>query len=144
MKCGRISGFLFGLLALLLVPHGSGAEPLTLEITEANCARLVAHQARDDVVYRPDVDVRGRSVVPADADGAPPLALPERYRIRIEVDSADRFGIPADADSYDADIQVGEAEVLEDGRVLLNGQPLQSDEAFELGRLCREQLGAAR
>ena len=137
-------GVFVGALTLLVLPLEALSEPVTLEITEASCARLVAHEARDDVVYRPGVDVRGRPVVPADADGTPPLALPERYRIRIEVDSADRFGVPADADSYDADIQVGEAEVLEDGRVLFNGQPLQSDAAFELSRLCREQLGAAR
>lgn len=137
-------GIMAGVLALLILPSRGLSEPLTLEISEASCARLVAHRAEADVAYQPGVDVRGQPVVPADADGAPPVDLPERYRIRIEVDSADRFGIPGDPDSYDADIQVGEAEVLEDGRVLLNGQPLQSDEAFELGRLCREQLGATR
>ena len=131
-----------GILALLLLPARSLAEPLTVEITAANCARLVAHQARDDVAYRPGVDVRGRPVAPADADAAPPLALPERYRFHIEVDSADRLGVPADADSYDADIQVGEAEVLKSGRVLLNGQPLQSNQAFELSRLCQERFSS--
>lgn len=138
------SGISAVLLALFTAPKPSTAEPLTVEISEASCARLVAHQADDDVTFRSGIDVRGRPVVPADADGAPSLTLPERYRIRIEVDSADRFDVPADADSYDADIRVGEAEVLQDGRVLFNGQPLQSDEAFELSRLCREQLGTAR
>ena len=144
MILGRQIGVVLGALALLGLPSKLSSEPLTVEVTEAGCARLVAHQARDDVAYRPGMDVRGRPVVPSDAEGAPPPALPERYRIRIEVDSADRFDVPANADSYDADIQVGEAEVLEDGRVLLNGRPLQSDEAFELSRACREQLDTAR
>ncbi len=117
------------------------SEPLELRISRADCARLVAHVPGDDVAYRPGVDARGRPVAPADLDGTPTLALPESYRIRIEVDSDDRFGIPATAGRYDADIAVGEALVEADGRVLFNGQPLQSDEAFELGRRCRELLG---
>ena len=95
------------------------------------------------MAFRPGVDVRGRPVAPADVDGTPALALPESYRVRIEVDSDDRFGIPATAGSYDADIVVGEALVEADGRVLFNGQPLQSEATFELGQRCRELLRQA-
>jgi len=116
------------------------SEPLELRISRADCARLVANIPSDDVAYQPGVDVRGRPVAPADLDGTPALALPESYRIRIEVDSDDRFEIPATAGSYDADIVIGEALVEADGRVLFNGQPLQSEAAFELGRRCRELL----
>ncbi len=129
----------FGLVFCL--PKETWAEALEVRISRADCARLVAHVPGDDVAYRPGVDARGRPVAPADLDGTPTLALPESYRIRIEVDSDDRFGIPATAGRYDADIAVGEALVEADGRVLFNGQPLQSDEAFELGRRCRELLG---
>ena len=118
-------------------------ESLDLRISRADCARLVAHVPGDEMTYRPGVDVRGRPVAPAEVDDTPALALPESYRIRIEVDSDDRFGIPTTAGSYDADIGVGEALVEADGRVLFNGQPLQSEAAFELGRRCRELLRPA-
>ena len=121
----------------------AGEEPLELRISRADCAGLAAHVPSDEATYRPGVDVRGRPVAPADVDGTPALALPESYRIRIEVDSEDRFGIPATAGRYDADIAVGEALVEADGRVLFNGQPLQSEAAFELGRRCRELLRQA-
>ncbi len=118
-------------------------EPLELRITRADCARLVAHTPSDDVTYRSGVDVRGRPVAPADVDGIQALALPESYRVRIEVDSDDRFGIPATDGNYDAGIVIGEALVEADGRVFFNGQPLQSEATFELGRRCRELLGQA-
>ena len=132
--CFSLSFFLVG---------GTRAEPLEVRISQADCTRLLAHIPSDDVAYRPGVDARGRPVAPADLDGAPALALPEGYRVRIEVDSDDRFGIPATAGSYDADIVIGEALVEADGRVLFNGQPLRSDAAFELGRRCRELLRQA-
>ncbi len=118
-------------------------DPLELRISRAACTRLVAHVPGDDVAYRPGVDVRGRPVAPADLEGAPALALPESYRVRIEVDSNDRFGIPAKSGNYDADVAVGEALVEADGRVLFNGQPLGSEAAFDLGRRCRELLRQA-
>ncbi|MDJ0942070.1 MAG: hypothetical protein QNJ30_01300 [Kiloniellales bacterium] len=113
---------------------------MELRISPADCARLVAHLSDDDVAYQPGVDVRGRPVASADLDDAPKLALPNDYRVRIEVDSDDRFGVPARAGSYDADIAVGEALVEADGRVLFNGQTLAPGAAFELGRRCRELL----
>ncbi len=116
------------------------AEALELRISRADCARLVTHVPSDDVGYQPGVDVRGRPVAPADLDATPALELPDSYRVRIEVDSDDRFGIPATAGNYDADIAIGEALVEADGRVLFNGQPLQSEAASELGRRCRELL----
>ncbi len=128
----------FGLLICLA--EGARGEPIELRISRADCARLAAHIPSDDVTYRSGVDVRGRPVAPADLDDAPALALPESYRVRIEVDSDDRFGIPTRAGSYDADIVIGEALVEADGRVLFNGQPLQSEAAFEVGRRCRELI----
>ena len=129
--------------AVFSLPGRALGEPLELRISRADCTRLVAQVPSDDVAHRPGVDVRGRPVAPADLDGGMPLALPESYRIRIEVDGADRFGIPADAGRYDGDIAVGEAVVEADGRVLFNGRPLQSETAFELGRRCRALLREA-
>ncbi len=143
MRVSEIRHIIICFCLVIYLPGEARSEPVELRISRADCARLVAHVPSDDVAYRPGVDVRGRPVAPADLDGTPALALPESYRVRIEVDSDDRFGIPATAGSYDADIVVGVALVEADGRVLFNGQPLQSEATFELGQRCRELLRQA-
>ncbi len=140
MKSSQTGALIICFGAIFCLSGEALGEPLELRISRAACVRLVAHVPGDDVAYRPGVDMRGRPVAPADLDGAPALVLPESYRVRIEVDSDDRFGIPAKTGTYDADIAVGEALVDADGRVLFNGQPLESEAAFELGRRCRELL----
>ena len=130
-------------LGLLVLAGQAVAEPLELQISRAECLELLRHTARGDVAYQPGVDVRGQPVVPADLDDRPPLRLPESYRIQIEVDTAERFGLPSRSERFDADIAVGEVEITLDGRAYFNGQPLQSDEAFELSQRCQERLKTA-
>ncbi|CUW40443.1 protein of unknown function [Magnetospirillum sp. XM-1] len=42
--------------------------PMVITISKPDCSRLVSHTPSADVAYKPGVDVRGRPVVPADAD----------------------------------------------------------------------------
>src|SRR3546814_8990549 len=56
------------------------ADERRVVITAQDCSRLVEHSAAPDVAYRPGVDVRGRSVAPADLPGSridvqPPEAI---------------------------------------------------------------------
>ncbi len=112
-------------------------EEVTVAITRADCARLVAHVPAPDAAYQPGVDVHGRQVTPADLDGAPRIRLPERILIPIEIGLLERFGIPANPALFDADAKIGDV-VYRDGRFTFNGQPLQDEAAAELAARCQE------
>ena len=134
---------LLALAAGLVGPAVTGAalaEGRVVTLTKQDCRRLSVHVPDPGVAYRPGVDVNGRPVTPADLGGAPPLAIPETVTIEIEVDLQDRFGIPADANSFKGDAQIGTVEVDRDGRARFNGQPLQDEAQFELARRCQEIL----
>jgi hypothetical protein len=57
--------------------------------------------------------------------------------VSLEVDLAERFGIPPGPNNFDADAEIGLVEVRED-RTFLNGRPLQSEGQAELATLCRQ------
>ena len=78
------------LLILFALPGPSArAEGLRVTITEFDCRRLVEHRQRDDVTYRPGVDVRGRAVAPADLEGGYQLDLPKVYRFDLTIQPFD-------------------------------------------------------
>jgi len=134
-------------VVLALVPPvwaGEGeAGALRVRITKSDCLRLVRHEPAPDVEYQPGVDVRGEPVAPADLYGGSRIALPETVTIPIEVDLADRFGLPAD-DSFEGDVQVGTVEVrLEDGYATFNGQPLVPAAQHLLAERCQRYLKKA-
>lgn len=132
---------LLGLLALGAgLPPALGAEGATIKITKQDCRRLTGHLADPGVAYQSGRDVHGKPVVPADLGGAPQITLPATIVIDIEVDLQDRFGFPAQADSFEADAQIGVVEVAPDGSARFNGQPLQDEVQAELTRRCQEIL----
>ncbi len=124
------------LLAAAAFP-ATAHDQITVAITRADCARLVAHVPAPDAAYQPGVDVHGRQVTPADLDGAPRIRLPERILIPIEIGLLERFGIPANPALFDADAKIGDV-VYRDGRFTFNGQPLQDEAAAELAARCQE------
>lgn len=123
------------LLALVAAASPAGAAAVT--ITKADCARLVKHVPDADVAYEPGVDVYGRPVAPADLDGGSALRLPEEIPILIKIDLFERFGLPPNGVSYDAEAIVGVVAYL-DGRFTFNGQPLLSDEEAALAERCQQ------
>ncbi len=136
---------LAGLVCLLipLAPTGgiAAAADGAIEITRADCSRLVKHVPAPDVTYQPGVDVHGKPVAPADLDGGYQVALPRVIRIPITVLLDERFGIPANSVLYKAEAEIGVAEVdLVDGRVTFNGQDLAPAEAQALSAACQEYL----
>ena len=128
-----------GLLGLILT-GAVLAEGRVVTLTKQDCRRLSVHVPDPGVAYQPGVDVNGRPVTPADLGGTPALAIPETVTIEIEVDLQDRFGIPADANLFKGDAQIGTVEVDRDGRARLNGQLLQDEAQYELTRRCQEIL----
>ena len=132
----------FPILALLAVVLAAaaaapaGAETATVVITKADCARLVKHVPAPDVAYREGVDVYGRRVVPADLDGGSKIAVPEEIFVAVDVDLFDRFGIPPNGVSYDADAIIGIVRYADD-RFTFNGQPLVSEEEAALAERCQ-------
>jgi len=112
--------------------------PGALQVTREDCARLVEHQARNDVNYQPGVDVYGRKVAPADLNAAPNV-LPETISIDLTVDLFDRFGIPVDPDLFEGTARIGTVAIT-GNRVYLNGQPVGQAESDGLATICKERF----
>lgn len=111
---------------------------ITVEITEQDCSQLVQHVAAADVAYQPGVDVNGNAVAPADLDGPQQIPAPEVISFLLTLDLADRLGIqPVDAVDVLARPVIGIVAITSDGRVSFNGNPLTSDDQFELAQLCQ-------
>lgn len=61
-------------------------------ITKRDCKRLIRHQARADVAYKPGVDVRGNPVAPADASGGFTIPLPDVFEFNVTKDLTTYLG----------------------------------------------------
>lgn len=123
----------------LAAGHPLAREGGGLTIARGDCAWLIAHQPAPDVAYQPGVNVRGREVAPADLNGSD-IELPDVLVIDLTVNLADRLGIPADPDSFQADLEIGAVE-LRDGRVYLNDEPVSGEAQAALAVQCREIMG---
>ena len=116
----------------------SGAQ--AVEPATPDCSRFTAHTPAADVAFQPGVDARGNRVAPADLNGAQ-VDIPDRVRVAITVELADRLGIPVGGDAnFSGEAQIGTVEVAPDGRAWFNGQPLADPTAVALSRLCQEVL----
>jgi hypothetical protein len=127
------------LAALILVSATAAATAqITVEITEQDCSQLVQHVAAADVAYQPGVDVNGDAVAPADLNGAQQIPAPDVVSFPLTLDLADRLGISL-GDGVDilARPVIGDVAITSDGRVFFNGNPLTSDEQFELAQKCQ-------
>src|SRR5262245_35359682 len=76
------------------LPRRAPAAQPQLQVTAADCRRLVQYVPSGDVNYRPGTDVYGRQVAPADLNPAPPLGPPQLMTVFIDADLR-RFGVPA-------------------------------------------------
>jgi len=130
---------LLAALALLIGTAGfAGAEvPDTVMIDHAACRTLVRHQPADDVTYKPGVDVHGKPVVEADIN-ASPITVPETIRFNITVDVAKYAGIHV-PEGTEMQANMGTVEVLPDGEMTFNGQPIAGDAEAALVAICQEQ-----
>ena len=113
------------------------AQETRVRITKADCSRLVKYTASPGVAHQPGIDAHGRAVIPADLDSGPGFETAGHYLVSLEVDLAERLGIPSGPSNFDADAEIGLIEVREE-RTYLNGRPLQSEGQAELAALCRQ------
>ena len=82
----------YALAIFLLWPMAAqSAESAAVSVTD--CQRLVRHQPRADVEYKPGVDVHGKAVAPADLGGGYQMKMPETIDIQIGIDLADRLAL---------------------------------------------------
>lgn len=131
--------------AVLMVPVAvSHVSAATITITRVDCEKLVTrHEAAADVAYKPGVDVHGRKVVPADVGGSVRIEPPTKFAIPIDINLQERFGIPLNPKLFEADAEVGTV-TWDNGKAWFNGQPLVTDGAAELARVCKELLAKER
>jgi hypothetical protein len=76
-------------------------------------------------------------VAPADINAAPQIRVPDTITFDAAVDLR-RFGIPQTSPLFEPNVSIGRVDVLQDGRVLFNGERLGDPEVAALEELCRQ------
>lgn len=121
--------------ALLFGSYAAAAAGGKVKMSGRDCKRLVQHQARADVNYKPGVDVRGRKVVGADMDSGMKLKLPKTVEFDIGFNplkgaAATRFG--------ETSASVGKVKYdIGKNDFTFNGEPLNDKAKAALARKCR-------
>ena len=69
-------------LAPLLAAQADAQES-RIVVSEEDCRRLVRHSPSADVEYKPGVDVRRKSVAPADLPGSASIKIPDKFEFDI-------------------------------------------------------------
>ncbi len=129
------------------------AQSETISLAASDCQRLVRHVPADDVAYTPGVDVRGKSVAPADLGGGYGISIPEDIHIEIGIDLADRLGLregrihngdPSDQVvrkvlPYEGKAALG-LVTIKGNDVLWNGERIAPQDEVILAEACRQSL----
>ena len=135
--CGLAAIAVGAVAGLLSVP--AAAQPRDVVVSREDCRTVVAHVPANDVAYQPGVDALGRPVVPADLGGGPVFTLPDPLVIRLDVELADRFGLSANPGDVEPQLTAGFIAISGD-QVVINGQPLLSEEELALQAACSRAL----
>ncbi|MEM9468791.1 MAG: hypothetical protein AAF988_01370 [Pseudomonadota bacterium] len=85
------------------------------------CKQLAAYQS-DEANYVAGVDVKGKTVIPADLNQSP-IQVPEIIRIPLEIELAQRLNQLQDI-NIDADGAIGVVYISQDGRVFYEGKDI--------------------
>lgn len=106
-------------------------------ITPSDCILLTQHVPDADVEYKPDVDVRGKKLVPADIENTNNLMIGENgYSFYMTHDALkDKAGLN---EAQEGKIVLGQVTV-KDGDVLWNGTSLKDADRDRVYMLCNEQ-----
>ncbi len=95
----------------------------TIIVLRKDCRRFVRHEARNDVNYKPGVDVYGRQVKPADLAPSS-IKLPDEINITLNVDIFYFVGAtPRPKGLGDSRATLGTI-TFKGGKLLFNGEPL--------------------
>lgn len=116
----------------------------------ADCRRLLAARAKDDVTHRPEagatyqpgVDARGNPVAPADLPrqgGA--FALPETLTLDIKIPFSTLLGDRAPTRTASSDVGVAKLKLdLASGRITMDGAPVEPAGEDAVVAACRAHL----
>jgi hypothetical protein len=134
-------------IACLLLSGGlvsaEKVEDVKVDIDKEECQRVETHIARDDVAYKPGVDVRGNPVAPADLDGTP-LKLPKNIVIDLSLPLADLYapGTSPPRIVQGAEVEVGKIEYnILSGKFTFNGQTLADPALHAIAEECHKIYG---
>ena len=129
----------------------AGDEGSAVTLSRADCERLlktkpVAATPEPGVAYQPGVDVRGNTVVGADVDGSPAMAMPDEITFTIGLDLEKKYGIGSTG-VFSGEGTVGQIRVRVAGgeggaQVFWNDQPLDAGDAATVRGACEAAYGA--
>ena len=125
-------------LAALPAAAQQGNRPIV--VSPSVCDTIAHINDAPGVAYTPGVDVNGNAVAPADMAGGS-TALNQAVAsapVKITVDLQKRFGIPANANLFQGESQIGYV-TIHDGKAYLDGQALNVAEEGLLDAACRER-----
>ena len=137
---GIAPGLALGLAVLSLTAIVPAAAQQTITVSSSACAAVAHVNDAPGVAYVPGVDADGTAVAPADlpgGNGALNQALASAP-VKITVDLQKRFGIPANANLFQGESQIGYV-TIQDGKAYLDGQPLNTAEQGLLAAACSER-----
>lgn len=138
----RLIPILVLLLAFPVFAEEGAGTVTQMSVSLDDCKRLTRHKARDDVTYQPGVDVRGKSVTPADVQPLGAITVPDEIVIDFGLDLAGRYGFGAAA-LFDATAGIATIHYdLATGGLTFNGKPLLSEDARAIERACKMRLKA--
>lgn len=132
---------LLSLCAFVILPAQSSlAVDAEINVTKKDCQRVEKHLARNDVAYKPGVDVYGNPVVPADMEDNH-LLLPENIIIDLSLPLQDLYeGVKGEDEILaNAEVQIGKLDYnLSSGKLKFNGQALGDPALNAIAIECRK------
>lgn len=132
---GRQGGWYLVLIFLCFLPGTSAAEDFKLEVSKANCQRIVKYTAEQDVNYKPGVDAQGRPVVPADLNQNQ-IKIPDTVFIDLSLPFKDLLK-NYNPKLKNAEVSVGVIEYnISSGRMTYNGQELSDPALNAIAQEC--------
>jgi len=130
-------------LGFILVATAASAEVVRIETSQENCARIQKHVARNDVTYKPGVDVNGKPVAPADLQDQPKF-LKDEIVIDLALPLKDLYDVanPPNRKIQNAEVLVGTVRYeLLSGKFYFNDQPLADTALYAIAEKCQEIYG---
>jgi hypothetical protein len=130
------------IVTCMFVPWAAAlGDQLRLSVNERDCRWLVVHTPDEDVHFKAGVDVRGKSVVPADLPGNRTLTVQDQLLLNLDIPLAMFLGRSAAGRLARADVNVGQVSIdTETREVFYNGLPVTPEGQSNLTAACRDVL----
>tara|TARA_B100000029_G_scaffold278867_1_gene273152 strand:+ start:2565 stop:2948 length:384 start_codon:yes stop_codon:yes gene_type:complete len=120
------------------------AQESRIVVSEEDCRRLVRHSPSADVEYKPGVDVRGKSVAPADLPGSASIKMPDKFEFDITLQVFERLGRDVPKGLNESQLAVARVSVDGRGNVSFNGECVGGAEEAAIADACQELMKRKR